>query len=83
MDIFWRRDAHREVFELARAVRIKCMKEIHIWDFKEEQNEELLDYLTFNWPDQLREFKFNAVTNTINEVYGWADYYLDGIAKVG
>ena len=57
------------------------MKEMRIWNFKEEQNEELLDYLTHNWPDQLRQFIFNA--NTVDGVYGWGYYYLDGIAKVG
>ena len=49
--------------------------------FKEEQNKELLDYLTHNWPDQLRQFHFDA--GTYVGLYGWGDYYLDGIAKVG
>ena len=52
-------------------------------NFKEEQNKDLLDYLTHNWPDQLRLFSFSAFTNTLDGVYGSADYYLDGIAKVG
>ena len=59
------------------------MKEIVIGNFGTEQNEDLLDYLTHNWPDQLRLFKFSAGTNISDGVYGWADYYLDGIAKVG
>ena len=62
------------------------MERIEIWNFKEEQNKELLDYLTHNWPDQLRLFNFSANTNTATYaagVYGWGDYYLDGIAKVG
>ena len=59
------------------------MKGINIWNFEEEQNEELLDYLTHNWPVQLREFEFNACTDIGEGVYGWTDYYLDGIAKVG
>ena len=54
---------------------------IGIWNFGTEQNEDLLDYLTHNWPDKLREFYFGA--NTAGGVYGSADYYLDGIAKVG
>ena len=83
MKINWEIDADREVFELARAVRIRCMYGITIWNFKEEQNKELLDYLTHNWPDQLRLFYFDAGTNTDFGVYGWGDYYLDGIAKVG
>ena len=58
------------------------MKGIRIWSFEEEQNKDLLDYLTHNWPDQLRLFYFNAFTY-IDGLYGSADYYLDGIAKVG
>ena len=56
---------------------------IYIKNFKEQQNEELLDYLTHNWPDLLKVFYFGANTYTQLGVYGWADYYLDGIAKVG
>ena len=59
------------------------MKKIWILGFKEEQNKELLDYLTHNWPDQLRLFNFSAGTDTDDGLYGWADYYLDGITKVG
>ena len=59
------------------------MKGIDIRNFTEKQNEELLDYLTHNWPDQLREFYFSYDTNSDDEVYWWTDYYLDGIAKVG
>ena len=83
MEIDWGRDADRELFKFARAVRIRRMKKINIWNFEEEQNKELLDYFTHNWPDQLREFNFNADTGVYAGVYGWADYYLDGIAKVG
>ena len=83
MDIDWRKDADREVFELARAVRSRRMRGIEIWNFKEEQNKELLDYLTHNWPYQLRSFYFSAGTSTDDGVYGSADYYLNGIAKVG
>ena len=59
------------------------MKRVNIRNFQEEQNKELLDYLTYNWPDQLRFFCFSANTFTDDGDYGWADYYLDGIAKVG
>ena len=59
------------------------MKGIAIWNFKEEQNKDLLDYLTYNWPDQLRLFDFSAGTDAYAGVYGSADYYFDGIAKVG
>ena len=84
MFIDWGEDADREVFELARAVRSRCMEGIKILSFEEEQNKELLSYLTHNWPDQLRFFHFNAFNaNTEYGVYGWADYYLDGITKVG
>ena len=82
LKIDWRKDADRELFEFARAVRIRCMKRIQILNFGTEQNKDLLDYLTHNWPDQLRLFDFNAFTNSVWD-YGWADYYLDGIAKVG
>ena len=82
MNIDWGRSAHWEVLKLARAVRCRCMKGIRIWSFEEEQNKDLLDYLTHNWPDQLRLFYFNAFTY-IDGLYGSADYYLDGIAKVG
>ena len=82
MRIDWEKAAHREVIELAKAVRIRCMKGIEIWNFKEEQNKELLDNLTHNWTDQLREFRFNAGIYVYGD-YGWGDYYLDGIAKVG
>ena len=77
MIIDWEEIAHREVFNLARAVRNRHMRGIEIKNFKKEQNKGLLDYLTYNWPDQLRLFYFNAVTG-----YGSADYYLNGIAKV-
>ena len=83
MKIDWREGADREVIELARAVRSRCMKGIAIGNFKEEQNEDLLDFLTHNWADQLREFYFDAYTNTYNWYYGSADYYLNGIEKVG
>ena len=83
MFINWEVDTDREVFELARAVRSRCMKRIWIRNFKEEKNKDLLDYLTHNWPDQLRVFDFDAGTLTYSGVYGWGDYYLDGIAKVG
>ena len=57
---------------------------IKIVNFEEEQNEELLDYLTHNWPDQLRVFHFHAGTGKIiGGANWWGDYYLDGIAKVG
>ena len=75
--------ADREVFELARVVRSRCMKGINIKNFGTKQNKDLLDYLIHNWPDQLRLFTFNADTATFYGDYGWADYYLDGIAKVG
>ena len=75
--------ADREVFELARVVRSRCMKGINIWNFGTEQNKELLNYLTHNWPDQLRLLTFDANTHSEYGVYGWGDYYLDGIAKVG
>ena len=81
MRIDWEKESDREVFELTRTVRITCMKRIRIWNFKEEQNKDLLDYLTHIWPYQLREFNFDA--DTEYGVYGWANYYLDGIAKVG
>ena len=83
MDINWENDADRKLLEIARAVRSRCSKEIKIWKFKEEQNKELLDYLTCNWPDQLGWFYFDADARTDDGVYGWADYYLDGITKVG
>ena len=83
MEIDWEEDADREVIKLARAVRSRCMKAIWIVNFKEEQNKDLLDYLTHNCPDQLRLFYFSADTNTDVGMYGWGDYYLDGIAKVG
>ena len=78
MEINWKEDADREVFKLARAVRSRHMRGIEIWNFGTEQNKNLLDYLIYNWPDQLRSFYFNALTE-----YGSADYYLNGIAKVG
>ena len=81
MKIDWEEDADREVFDLARAVRSRCMRRIRIWNFKKEQNKDLLDYLTYNWPDQLRIFNFDAGTDAGD--YGSADYYLNGIAKVG
>ena len=81
MEIDWSKDAHRELFKLARVVRSRCMKGIKFWNFKKKQNKDILDYLTYNWPDQLRQFFFNA--DTYGVVYGSADYYLNGIAKVG
>ena len=74
MGINWREDADREVFKLARAVRSSHMRGIEIWNFGTEQNKDLLNYLIYNWPDQLRSFYFNALTE-----YGSADYYLNGI----
>ena len=80
MSIDWKNDADREVFELAKIVRSRCMKGIEIWNFEEEQNKDLLKYLTYNWPDQLKLFEFNARTD--DGVYWSADFYLNGIAKV-
>ena len=83
MRINWRKDADREVFELARAVRSRCMGGIQIWNFGTEQNKDLLNYLIYNWPDRLRSFYFNANTDVVvYGDYGSADYYLNGIAKV-
>ena len=56
------------------------MKGIEIRSFGTEKNKELLDYLTHNWPDQLRLFNLGA--NCVGGVYGSADYYLDGIVEV-
>ena len=84
MGIDWRKDADREVFELARAVRSRCMEGIGIWNFGTEQNKELLNYLIYNLPDQIRLFHFsNSIDSFAGTGYGSADYYLNGIAKVG
>ena len=48
-----------------------------IVNFNEEQNKDILDYLNYNWPDQLRVFYFSASTH-----FGSADYYLNGITEV-
>ena len=81
MQIDWQKDADKQVFALAKAVKSKQMRKIHIWNFKSEENEDILNYLINNCPEQLRIFLFNSNTGD-NEGYCSGDYYLKGIQKV-
>ena len=78
MDINWEKDADKQVFALAKAVKSKQMRKIEIYNFNSEQNEDILNYLINNCPEQLRIFRLNSSA----ESYCSADYYLEGIQKV-
>ena len=80
MQIDWKKDADKQVFALAKAVKSKQMRKIHIWNFKSEENEDILNYLINNWPEELRIFLFNSETGVGS--YCSTDYYLEGIQKV-
>ena len=77
MEIDWQKDADKQVFELAKAVKSKQMRKIEIENFKSEENKDILNYLINNCPEQLRIFSFDSD-------YGYCsgDYYLEGIQKV-
>ena len=79
MQIDWQKDTDKQVFGLAKAVKSRQMRKISIWNFKTEENEDILNYLTNNCPEQLRIFVFDSDTD---EGYCSGDYYLEGIQKV-
>ena len=79
MVIDWEEDADKKLFALAKAVKNKQMRKIKIWDFEDEENEDILNYLINNCPEKLRIFEFDS---NADDGYCSADYYLEGIQKV-
>ena len=79
MCIYWSKDEDREVFSLAKAVRLREIRKLSFYSMKEEESKELLDYLTSNCPLKLKLFTFDA-RNTSGYCSG--DFYLEGILKV-
>ena len=79
MQIDWQKDADKQVFALAKAVKSKQMRKIEIEKFESEESKDILNYLINNCPEQLRIFNFNSNTGV---GYCSADYYLEGIQKV-
>ena len=77
MQIDWQKDADKQVFALAKAIKCKQMRKIRIENFKSEENKDILNYLINNCPEQLRIFVFDSDAN-----YCSGDYYLKGIQKV-
>ena len=80
MFIDWKKDADKQVFALAKAVKNKQMRKIKIYNFKSEENKDILNYLINGCPEQLRIFNFDSNTDVGNYCSG--DYYLEGIQKV-
>ena len=78
MEIDWEEDADRQVFALAKAVKSRQMRKIEIEKFGSEENEDILNYLINNSPEQLRIFRFDSQA----EGYCSGDYYLEGIQTV-
>ena len=78
MEIDWQEDADRQVFALAKAVKSKQMRKIEILNFGDEENEDILNYLKNNYPEELRIFYFDSNVRS----YCSGDYYLEGIQKV-
>ena len=79
MYIDWQKDADKQVFAFAKAVKSKQMRKINIWNFKTLENKDILNYLINNCPEQLRIFYFDSNTD---KGYCSGDYYLEGIQKV-
>ena len=79
MSIDWKKDADKQVFALAKAVKSRQMRKINIENFKSEENEDILNYLINNCPEKLRIFRFDSDTDV---GYCSGDYYLEGIQKV-
>ena len=79
MEIDWQKDADKQVFALAKAVKSRQMRKIRIENFKSEENKDILNYLINNCPEKLRIFYFDSDTD---EGYCSVDYYLEGIQKV-
>ena len=78
MKIDWEKDADKQVFALAKAVKSKQMRKIAIWNFKSEENKDILNYLINSCPEKLRIFNFDSCVDS----YCSGDYYLEGIQKV-
>ena len=78
MQIDWQKDADKQVFAFAKAVKSKQMRKIEIENFKSEENKDILNYLINNCPEQLRIFRFDSS----DLGYCSVDYYLEGIQKV-
>ena len=80
MLIDWQLDGDKKLLALAKDAKIKQMRKIKIYNFKSEENEDILDYLINNCTEQLRIFTFNSSTDVGS--YCSVDYYLEGIQKV-
>ena len=80
MVINWQVDADKQELALAKDAKINHMRKICIWNFESEENEDILNYLINNCPEQLRIFEFDS--NVDDGSYCSADYYLEGIQKV-
>ena len=78
MNIDWQKDADKQVFAFAKAVKSKQMRKIEIENFKSEENKDILNYLINNCPEKLRIFRFDSN----DKGYCSVDYYLEGIQKV-
>ena len=72
-------DGNKKLLALAKDAEIKQMRKIDIWNFKTEENEDILDYLINGCPEKLRLFYFDS---SDEEGYCSGDYYLEGIQKV-
>ena len=77
MYINWREDEDWEVFGLAKATRFREVRKIHFDNIKEENSNEVLDYIVSNCPQKLRILAFEA-----NIKFGNGDFYVKGIEKV-
>ena len=78
MNIDWQLDADKKLLALVKDAKIKQMRRIAIYNFKSEQNKDILDYLISNCPEQLKIFYFDSY----DAGYFSGDYYLEGIQKV-
>ena len=56
------------------------MRKIQFYEIKEEESEEVLEYLVSNCPDKLRIFAFDSCADMFG--IGNGDFYLKGIEKV-
>ena len=78
MYIDWEVDGDKKLLALAKDAKIKQMRKIAIYNFKSEENEDILNYLINNCTEQLRIFYFDSNDSG----YCSGDYYLEGIQKV-
>ena len=79
MSIYWGAANDKQVFRLAKTIRLKEIRKLWFCDIGKEESIELLDYLVKNCPKKLRIFEFNATTLI---GYCSGEFYLNGILKV-